>query len=295
MNLSAISGQRISKQSEAAWLRFDPTPVISVDLDVHWARAWENLLQGGENTSFSFFLAAHHRSAVSVSPWGGWPSAGTEVTALIIQPPRAHANWTALTTFGVGEPHRIAPGFADLVGRVGQSVLVFEVKRSIDPARVVSQIREWADLSATEIASIMGVSRRSLYHWLGSGRVSSENRERLFQIAEALRPLAREWQPVRLKSWLRKNRSEPVRLLKAGKFAAFRRLADETLAEASVPVRSARRLTVSEPEPPEYTVKPLGLEERRTFFDALFEPRRSAVREPWAPRELTDSLPAEDE
>lgn len=52
---------------------------------------------------------------------------------------------------------------------------------------------------------------------------------------------------------------------------------------------------MSEPEPAEHAVKPLGPVQRRAFLGALFEPRHAVTRERWIPRELTDSLPSEDE
>jgi transcriptional regulator with XRE-family HTH domain len=298
MSLSTTLGPGISNPSEEAHLGAGPTPVTSADLlNVHWVRTWQNLLQSWESGSFSVFLSECHPSASSLPAWAGRSWVGTEITTLIVQAPRTRPSWTVLSTFGAVEPQPYDPAtaLADLVAHVRQSVFAVQVRSSPDPAQIVSQIRHCADLTAGEIAALMGVSRRSLYHWLSSGRMSSENRERLSEIADALRPLGREWRPVRLKSWLRKNRSEPVRLLRAGNFAAFRRLADESLTEASVPVRSARRLIASEPEPPEYAVRPLRPEQRRAFFDALLEPRPKVTREPSVPRELADSLPSEDE
>jgi hypothetical protein len=182
MTSSTISSQRISTQGEVTRLIEAPTPVTCPDLfNAPWARAWERSLWGAESSSFSVFLAGRYlaTSVMSASVSQCWGS--TDITSAIFQGPRNPPEWTFLTTFGSAGVRGTDPAaaFADIVADIRQSVLFARLKAAPDPAQIVSEIRTWADLSAADVAAMIGVSRRSLYHWLGSGRVSSENRERL--------------------------------------------------------------------------------------------------------------------
>lgn len=298
MSWSSISGPEASKPTRAGIAPGGAaparTPVTSSDLfQIEWAYAWETFLATGQGEYFSVFRSGFDPGGLS-SAWMTQRAGETEISELIGRAKRIEPTWTLVSAFPLGFPADPAMAFLHLTGRVAERMLFVSVGGS-DPGHILSEIRKWTDLAAVDVAALVGVSRRSFYHWRTTGKIAAENREHLRAIADALRPLASAWQPARLKSWLRSNRSLPMRLLKTGKFEEFRRLAEQSLEQAAVPIRSARRIEVAEPEPPEYAVAPLSAAERRSLFDELLKPRAGVTHKPPVPRELTDSLPGEDE
>lgn len=158
-----------------------------------------------------------------------------------------------------------------------------------DPHPLVSWLRQSAQFRVAEIADVLQVSRRTLYHWLEEGRVPTEQYLRLRRLTEAVRRLAGEWGPTRIKVWLGSGDPAPETLLRTGEFGQFERAVSEALEVGEIPLLQARRLAGSYRESMEEPLRPLDDAARLQAFHAFTTTRRPMREVTWQPRELTDS------
>ncbi len=158
---------------------------------------------------------------------------------------------------------------------------------NLTPSKAIDLLRAWTGLPVTDLADLLGVARRSVYHW-STGAAKPRQEARLLGVVRALEPLSQFWQAWELREWLSTTeartlvQSAPVPELSRQVEAAVRRgtigrlhQAPAALHEEVLPLDSAaieRHL--------------LSVVQQRT-------PRRRP--RPYEPRELTDSPQVEDE
>jgi hypothetical protein len=202
---------------------------------------------------------------------------------------------TLVMSSGIGE---ITTAFADAVSEfrhlIGAYMSGLRV-RATSVSQLVEELREWTGLSASGLAEMLGVSRRSLYHWLREGQASVNNTQRLVRLADTLRPIAREWSPPRIRVWLETGDPSPRELFEREDFASFARAANDSLSRGEIPVLPSRRVShgssLGDRREP---VRPLTALQRRRAFAAFSEERVSPdytalQTRRWRPREVADS------
>jgi hypothetical protein len=162
--------------------------------------------------------------------------------------------------------------------------------QTLEPAEAVERLRHWTGLSVGGVADLLGVTRRSLYHW-STGATRPRHDERLLGLVRALEPVAGSWAPWELRQWLAAQ--DARQLVRTGDIATLRRLLDDTVRPSAV-----RRLLPARAGYQE-EVEPLAPDALRRHFLAAVEPRpmtaAQAAGAPYVPRELTDSALPEGE
>jgi len=161
--------------------------------------------------------------------------------------------------------------------------LASEGRDQIEPSQAVERLRSWTGLSVGEIADLLGVARRSLYHW-STGATRPRREERLLGLVRALEPLSRSWEPWELRKLLLSSDPHQRHLLEAGDFSSLIALASVE-DRPSRPSRLRRAQVTQGPE-----VEPLETEALLRHFQLVMVPRvpSDQVRR-FRPRELTDS------
>lgn len=191
--------------------------------------------------------------------------------------------------------HGLNRAISEIVVMLGLEPKPRLVARVLDAAELVGQLRDWTGMPAGDLADLLQVSRRSLYHWMRVGQASSPNLEKLQEFVNALRPVARKWRPSRVRVWLSSGEPSPSDLLQRRDFAEFARRAHDALAVGEIPLLPARRLeeTVSGVFP-----EPLARLTRVQRVQALHSFSQEPLRRPrpakWVPPELTDSDEEDD-
>lgn len=166
-----------------------------------------------------------------------------------------------------------------------------------DVRTLVDTLRNWTGFSASELADLLSVSRRSLYHWIRAGQASQRNHDRLIELTEALRPIASTWQRPRLRAWLHSGEPSPNELLQTGAFEEFASRASDVLSRREIPLLPSRLLPSTRDVPDERPspVTRLSSAERHAAFLSFLQPRGGArTDKTWSPREVTDSDEEED-
>jgi hypothetical protein len=157
----------------------------------------------------------------------------------------------------------------------------------LTPSRAVDLLRAWTGLPVTDIADLLGVARRSVYHW-STGSAKPRQEARLFSIVRALEPLSQSWKAWEFREWL--QTPEIRTLVQEGPTSELSRRVD-----VAVETRAIRRL-----RPAAMTVQDDVLPLDESAIDRFLAgatarrgPRRRVeIREP---RELTDSSILEEE
>jgi hypothetical protein len=160
---------------------------------------------------------------------------------------------------------------------------------ALEPAEAVERLRHWTGLSVGGVADLLGVTRRSLYHWK-TGTTRPRHEDRLVGLVRAIQAAARSWQPWELRQWLAAQ--DARELVRAGDMASLRRLLDDAVRPSAV--RRLRPVRAGYHE----DVEALDAVALRDHFTATVAPRPITIARaaaPFVPRELTDSpLPEEE-
>lgn len=155
-----------------------------------------------------------------------------------------------------------------------------------EAGEALRRLRQWTGLSVGGVADLLGVARRSLYHWT-SGATRPRQATTLFGLVRVLEPFSAVAEPWELLGWLRDAQVEEA--LRQSDLEAVRRMLGEAL--------GARGVAVLNPVRPDHheEVEPLEATEIRRYFlaAAKIRPTRTVVRR--IPRELTDSAAEDDE
>jgi hypothetical protein len=160
---------------------------------------------------------------------------------------------------------------------------------TLDPADAVDRLRTWTGLSAGGVADLLGVTRRSLYHW-STGATRPRHEERLLGLVRAIQPVSGSWEPWELRQWLAAR--DARQLVQSDDMETLRALLDDAVRPSAI-----RRLR---PATAEYRedVEPLDTAALRDHFMTTVTPRvpnaRANLAAPFVPRELTDSELPED-
>lgn len=161
------------------------------------------------------------------------------------------------------------------------------VESGID--EMVNQLRDWTGLNATELADLLGVSRRTLYHWVETGGASPENRLKLERVFHSMRALGESWSPVRIRQWLSSLGQGLLQELRTGDTSEFERCVRHALVRPEIPLFRAHRVITdsrAEADP----IGPLSEAERALILAAFSTRREGATTQEWIPPELTDSV-----
>jgi hypothetical protein len=175
------------------------------------------------------------------------------------------------------------------MGRIRTLPTASREASTTNPRSLVAWLRDSAQFRVAEISDVLEVSRRTLYHWLEEGRVPPEQHVRLRLLTEAVRRLAGEWGPTRIKAWLASGDPSPVALLRTDERGQFERAVNEALTVGEIPRLQARRLSGSYEETMEEAIHPLDQAARLQAFHAFATTRRPVREVAWRPKELTDS------
>lgn len=147
--------------------------------------------------------------------------------------------------------------------------------------KAVDLLREWTGMPVTDIAELLGVARRSLYHW-ATGVARPRHEARLLGVVRTLRPLGESWDPWELREWL--GKAEVRTAVRSG---ALPDLALQVHAAAAT--RPVHRLAVAPPGLEE-EVEPLDATALGRALSAATQRRAPRLRRPgYEPPELTDS------
>jgi hypothetical protein len=162
--------------------------------------------------------------------------------------------------------------------------------QALEPAEAVERLRHWTGLSVGGVADLLGVTRRSLYHW-STGATRPRHDERLLGLVGALEQVAASWAPWELRQWL--VAQDARQLVRSGDIASLRRLLEDAVRPSAIRrLRPARTGYQEE-------IEPLEPDALRRHFMVAVGPRPTtagqAAGAPYVPRELTDSAPPEGE
>lgn len=162
--------------------------------------------------------------------------------------------------------------------------------QTLEPAEAIERLRHWTGLSVGGVADLLGVTRRSLYHW-STGATRPRHDERLLGLVGALEHVAASWAPWELRQWL--VAQDARELVHSGDIASLRRLLDDAVRPSAIRrLRPARTGYQEE-------VEPLDPDALRRHFMVAVGPRPTAATQgvgaPYVPRELTDSAAPEGE
>jgi transcriptional regulator with XRE-family HTH domain len=125
--------------------------------------------------------------------YGGWvtnrPTA-TGVTATLVR-------WGGWVTAAGAALAGIGTGGQLLLEHVQRNVqktqyMVIELEQVRTPSENLARIREVLNPAVSELATTLGVSRQSIYHWLNGKPVADENATKLHDLAQAADVLAHE-------------------------------------------------------------------------------------------------------
>jgi len=161
-------------------------------------------------------------------------------------------------------------------------------------AELFQNLRERLRLPVQKYAVLLGTSRRTLYHWLETGRPQEQALWRIERLAEWIAEIEDRLPPAEVRRLMDPDLPDSIAatLINQGDEAAGEQL--RQLAAATEQPRRARRLPAlaideTAAEPPT-----LADDEFRAALSAFASPR-DAVRGVvgWTPRELTDA-PADD-
>jgi hypothetical protein len=157
----------------------------------------------------------------------------------------------------------------------------------LTPSKAVELLRAWTGLPVTELADLLGVARRSLYHW-STGVARPRHEGRLFGVVRAIQPLAQTWQTWELRDWL--STDEIKTLVQTASTPELSRQVD-----AAVRSGATSRLRLASTGLHE-EVQPLELAAISRHLASIGQPRLPRPRAvPYEPRELTDSPQIEGE
>lgn len=151
----------------------------------------------------------------------------------------------------------------------------------LTPSQAVELLRAWTGLPVTELADLLGVARRSVYHW-STGEARPRHEARLFGVVRAIQPLAQTWQAWELRDWL--STDEIKTLVQTASAPELSRKVD-----AAVRSVGTARLRLAATGLQE-EVQPLELTAISRHLGSIVQPRVGRQRAvPYEPRELTDS------
>jgi hypothetical protein len=157
----------------------------------------------------------------------------------------------------------------------------------LTPSRAIDLLRAWTGLPVTDLADLLGVARRSVYHW-STGEAKPRRQTRLLGVVRALEPLARSWQSWEFRDWL--LTPEVRALVQAAPVEDLSRQVEEAVAS-----RSFTRLRQAQPAYRQEVV-PLGIEaigRHLAYVNDEINPRALASRR--EPRELVVAPQLEEE
>ena len=160
-------------------------------------------------------------------------------------------------------------------------------------ADLFQELRERLRLPVQTYAVLLGTSRRTLYHWLETGRAQEQALWRIERLAELIAEIEGRFEPAEVRRLMDPDLSDSIAaaLITEGNEAAVERL--RQLLAATHQPRRARRLPAlaaeGTGEPPT-----LGDDEFRAALSAFASARApSHGSAGWIPRELTDT-PGDD-
>ena len=194
-----------------------------------------------------------------------------------------NAPWVRGASRSVGEIriHHASPAQGDL--------------ETPSPAELVRHIRDTAGLTAEELAQVVGVSRRTLYHWLAGGSPAPENWRRVVSFADLIRPMANRWGPARTAAWLIHDQAVIERLPFPDDPAVLGELVDEALAADEIPMISVGPASEAGSITDVEEIAPLSSSELSHALTVFRQPRAVVGTEEWSPRELAFGDPETDD
>lgn len=220
------------------------------------------------------------------------PAPGAGIWPTIVGVPRPEPSSTAVPTTILS---RRPPGDQEFAGLLIWLALLAAFQRSnrrrtqsepVDPGGAVERIREWTGLSVAGVAELMGVARRSLYHWT-TGATRPRDEARLLGLARVLQAYAGTVEPWELRRWL--TTAAVREAVRSGDMPRVRRALGDALRSSTPPqlqpARPDLREEVVELAPSVLYSHYLAAAPRRTA--------RSAASK--RPLELTDSPVPENE
>ena len=181
--------------------------------------------------------------------------------------------------------------FAGMLAIAVTSQGVTETSPSVD--QLVQELREQAGLTGSQVAALLGVSRRTLYHWLSRGGISEPNRERLQQVHRALRPLVATWKPIHVKSWLFAGEPAPDELIRENRFSDLANAVEQAVEQSAIPVLEGRLVGIDEDHAAAMADSSPTRAEVLSALKVFGAPRHVRAEQRWTPPELADSLPSE--
>ncbi len=91
------------------------------------------------------------------------------------------------------------------------------------------ELQDWTRMSPTELAPLIGASRRSIYHWLSTGTIGRQASTRITRLHSALKPLRESRDPLLIRAWLSRGEPSPGDLASAERWDEFEPLIGEQL------------------------------------------------------------------
>jgi hypothetical protein len=152
----------------------------------------------------------------------------------------------------------------------------------VDPAVALREVLAWTELRPATAAQLFGASRRSIYNWLGGGRIQDDFRRRIVRFREILQPIADSRDPIFVAEWLDQGDPAPAALVRDERW-------DELVGLVEATTRPLRPLEGSVDSRPEAEPAPYSPEARRATLRAFSTAPAGQVtsRKEWRPRELT--------
>lgn len=153
------------------------------------------------------------------------------------------------------------------------------VPQPLSTSEALERLRAWTGLTTTGIAELLGVARRSLYHWTSAG-VRPRQEGRLLNLVEAIEPYA-----GRVESWQLRDAlvsSDAREAVADGDREAIRLVVEQTIERRPHRLRRAGGEASAEPAP-------IGMAELREYLHGVSAPVRRDRAATYVPRELSDS------
>lgn len=91
------------------------------------------------------------------------------------------------------------------------------------------ELQDWTRMSPTELAPLVGTSRRSIYHWLSTGTIGKQASTRIARLHSALKPMGESRDPLLIRAWLTHGEPSPGDLASAERWEELEPLIAEQL------------------------------------------------------------------
>jgi hypothetical protein len=142
------------------------------------------------------------------------------------------------------------------------------------------ELQDWTRMSPTELAPLVGASRRSIYHWLSTGTIGKQASTRIARLHFALKPMSESRDPLLIRAWLTQGKPSAGDLASAERWDELEPLIAEQLRSLE-PMQGESEASSTEVGHPE-EVRMAAL-----LAFANISVRKSIRRSGWRPREVT--------